>query len=163
MPLPSSRVPPDGTFRRLPTEAVTTAIEASEDGKLLFAAHQDAGKVTVWDLHTGKLLKTLEASEPRALLCRAGKLFVGSNSKPVIQVFAEADDWKLGDELKVGGAPIIKLTAARGAAFQNQLIVNTLGQKNIPVQYALDAGKDKFQQVTAGSSPRLSMLLADLW
>lgn len=146
-PLPGPLAPP-GTFRRLPTEALTSALETSEDGTLLFAAHPEANKVSVWDLRRTRLVKTLETPEPRALLYRAGKLFVAPTKQPVIRVFSQAVDWKLADELKVG-APVFNLTAPRGAAFANQLVANAL-RKEGPAEYVVDVARDRFQPITAG-------------
>lgn len=129
-PLPPKESKP-GTFQRLPTEALTTSIEVTEDGKYLFAAHQDANKVTVWDLWNAKPIATLESPAPSALLFRAGKLFVGGQVQKSIQVFSQEEGWKLSDELKIDAAPVISLTAPRGEFFRDIIICTVQGSKRL--------------------------------
>ncbi|MBV9122015.1 MAG: hypothetical protein JO112_01485, partial [Planctomycetes bacterium] len=147
-PAPASPAPAEAgvAFEVLAADAPVTAMDVSEDGLFLFTAHQKENRVTVWDVKTAKLVKSLEAPAPRSLLHRAGKLFVGSDSQPAIRVFSQADGWGLGDELKVGSPKIHHLTAPQGTAFAGQIIADC-GQYNQNASYVVDVSKDQARTI----------------
>ncbi|NQU25284.1 MAG: trypsin-like peptidase domain-containing protein [Candidatus Nealsonbacteria bacterium] len=130
-----------GVFTRLTTDALVTTMGVSEDGLVLFLAHQEKNLVTIWDVKTAKQIKSLDVPGPTCLMHRAGKLFVGTASEGSIQVYTQASGWGLEDELQIGAPMATRITAPRGAHFQGKIIVNARDGKESP-GYVVDVNED---------------------
>jgi hypothetical protein len=139
-----------GVFRPLPVPDPVRTIAASEDGRLLLMAHEQADKVTVWDVAAGKVVRTLACPSPRAMLCRGGKAYVGSYGHGKILVFDLATGAQT-DELLTGLTDMFYLSAPAGAAFHGRLVAtcdDPDGHGNAAV--LIDAARDTYEVHKSG-------------
>lgn len=115
-------------FSVLPTPLPTTGVALSEDGRQLAALHERHNAVTVWHVELRRQNTRLAVASPSAAVWRDGNLYVASRDAGTIEVFESQRNWRHGDQIRVGGAPVTELLAAKGEAFQGQ-VVALLGGK----------------------------------
>jgi hypothetical protein len=139
-------------FEDLLIDDPVTFMEMSADGKSLALAHQDANKVSVYDVLQLKVTAIIQTPSPRIVLHRAGQLIVGSRNDASIKTYAEVGKtWKLKREAKIPTHGLVHLSAAYGRAFRNELLVTchedgSNGPRSGCLVYALDSG-GKFKPV----------------
>src|SRR5437868_3493819 len=87
-------------FQKINVPRIST-IAPSDDGQLLFLAHEEAGKVSVYDVARGAVTRTLETPTPSALLCRAATLYVANYDAGTISTF-RVGTWSKGKSFPAG-------------------------------------------------------------
>lgn len=102
-----------------------TSFALTEDRRFLVVSHQAANQVTIWDVVTNELVKTLETPLPRNVLCRGDGIYVVNSGKGLISFFSATKQWELTNQFEVDKPNIVHLSAAQGKAFNGQLLVTT--------------------------------------
>lgn len=118
---------PDVVFEPLGLDDPVTYLEMSEDGSRLFLTHQAENAVTVYDVLEDRIVEVLETPSPRNALWRNGQLIVADQLSGMIRVFSEAKDWQVIKEFRIPKDSIVHLSAPRGKAFRNEIIVTCHG------------------------------------
>jgi S1-C subfamily serine protease len=135
----------EAKFEPLPLEHPATTMALTEDGKLLLVAHEEANKVSVWDIQAGKVLRSVECPSPRFILCRGGQAYVANYGKGTITVLDSKENWEVSNQIQVGDSQVYYLSAPGGGAFAN-VILATCGtykkRKVFSVDVIKDAAKD---------------------
>lgn len=141
-------------FRAMSVPGMVTNIAVSEDGKRLYMAQQARGRVTVWDVATGKQEAAFDTPAPSDVLVRGNRVYVANFGKGTVSVYGVAEKYRLLDELTVAGKDVWQLSAPVGKHFGQKLLVVALdGEKPMPgkrggyVTYMVDAAKDVSTQV----------------
>ncbi len=118
---------PDVVFEPLGLDDPVTYMEMSEDGNRLFLTHQAENAVTVYDVLEDRIVEVLETPSPRNALWRNGQLIVADQLSGTIRVFSEAKDWDVIKEFRIPKDSIVHMSAPRGKAFRNEIVVTCHG------------------------------------
>ena len=97
-------------------------LDLMEDLRHAVFAHQDANRVSVWDIQTLKKVASFESPAPRTVLCRGSAVYVGSAEASLLSVYDGAKKWKKTEEIKLPLANVATLSAPGGKAFKGQLL-----------------------------------------
>ncbi len=104
-------------------EHTAYAAEATEDGRFLVIAYQDANKISIFDIKKAEVVRTIHVIEPSAVVSRGQRLFVANYKKGSILELRQDRDWEIYEEFLVGDGWICHLSAARGKFFDGRLII----------------------------------------
>lgn len=141
---------PGDTLAAVPATAPASDFAITEDGQHLVVGHATAGRLSVWNIASGKFVRTLAVPAPGPMLCRGGRVFVHSSDDGTVSVF-DTKDWSLRDNIKVGAANVRALSAAGGANFKGKLLAITRHDPNKPSSrsdvYLVDVEKDSSQKL----------------
>jgi S1-C subfamily serine protease/DNA-binding beta-propeller fold protein YncE len=130
----------------LPVPDPATTMAMTEDGLFVLIAHQAAGKISIWDVKSGKLLKTVECVTPGHILCCGQKVYVANADKGTITVIDIQKQWTVTDQLMVGQKPVSYLSAPGGKYFKG-VVLATCGKLPEQCVMAVDVTKDSAREV----------------
>lgn len=130
----------DATFSVLPAENAATTLTLSDDGSHLLVAHEEANRISLWDVQTGKRVKTLPCPSPRHILCVAGHVFVANYGEGTVSVYSQKT-WEMTDQLLAGHQDVYYLSAPQGRNFKGVLIA-TCGTYTKHEVRAINLAKD---------------------
>lgn len=114
-------------FKELLLDDPVTCFEMTEDGRHVLFTHQLANRVSVYDVLRGEVTKVIESPSPRSVICRGEKTFIANFGTGTISVYDRSLDWRLAAKLRTLKPDIVHLSAARGAKFNDELLVTCHG------------------------------------
>ena len=129
---------------RAPQAASTLAM--TEDGACVLIAHEDAARISVFDVKAQKLVSTLQCPAPRFILCRGGKAYVANYGKGTITVFDRSKGWALVNEVLTTHNEVYYLSAPAGNHFKGTVLASC-GRYAHHAFYAVDVAGDHAKQV----------------
>lgn len=115
------------TFSPLELDEAVSSMAMTEDGKHLVLAHRSANSVSVYDVLGKTVVASVSCPAPRSLLCRGDRVFVANDGQGTITVLSQRNDWKSIARLKLSNPNVVYLSAAKGTAFADELIVTCHG------------------------------------
>lgn len=136
----------EATFQAVPLPDALTCMVMTPDGRHLVTAHEQGNVVCIWDVASGELLQKLACNSPRAMLIRAGKLFVASHGERKLHVFDIENSWRLVDQLDSGSERVQYLSAPQGRYFKNELLATCLTEESVEV-ILIDVRRDSHRKV----------------
>ncbi len=162
--LPGSSPPkatPKAVLNPLELKHAATHFEVTEDGQHLVVAHEQGNEVTVWDVSTGELLKTLPCPGPRTVCSRGDQVLIGLASNGSIRIYDRAQDWEPVNEVPSGGGAVEHIGAPRGAFYKNRVIVTTTSKVEgksyvAPAVFYLDLEKEESRRLNRATKAGLS-------
>ncbi len=115
---------PDSTvrFKPLMLDEPASTMTMSEDGRLLFVAHEGSGAITVWDTVADEPIATIASDAPRSLLSRGNVLYVGNHGRGTISLFDETQDWQLTRIIDLDHKGVVSLSAPAGREFSSVVL-----------------------------------------
>lgn len=114
-------------FQRLETPDAVTSMAVTPDLQFLLVAHQEANKVTVWEVaDPTRQAGEFECPAPRFILSRGDKVYVGSYDSGMINIFDRR--WKLINQVRSGIRPLYHLAAPKGNHFADKMIAVGQGE-----------------------------------
>lgn len=163
-PVPDTAVAPAGSetahFQPLPLPDALTTFTITPDGKQLVTAHEGSNQLVIWDTLSGRKIKSLNCKAPRALLIRAGKLFVANYGAGTISVHDINSDWVFKDELSVGNKHPIYMSAPQANYFKQRLLVTCAENDKVEVRL-VDVTRDKTTIVYQAGDNDVSLATTD--
>ena len=108
------------SFEPIDMPDAPTSCTLSEDGKLLLVAHEQANKVTAWDVRTAKLVKTVDSPTPRQILSRGNFVLVAAYDDGQVLQYS-LPDWKLVRKFAVD-KKVADLSAGVGGFFNGKVM-----------------------------------------
>lgn len=128
----------EATFEELPLKHPASAMALTSDGVQLIVAHGEENQLSVWDVASGKLTRTVECETPVDVLCRDQRVFVATGDHGAIAIFQPNENWarrdiKVSPEADVGryAWPVWSISAAKGDYFDNKLFANCKSRKTL--------------------------------
>lgn len=129
-PVVKAPPPPAGpvNFKVLPLPEAVTSMSLSEDGRILAVSHQGASRVSLWNVVGNTMAKSISTPNPRSLMMRGNKLIVANDGDGTVSVFEEQQgNWNLTRTITLPMLHVVHLSAPRGKAFQNHILVTCHG------------------------------------
>jgi DNA-binding beta-propeller fold protein YncE len=133
-----------GVFLPVPTEDIATSMAMTEDGKFLVVGHENAGKVSFWDVPNRKIAKSVACKSPGHIICRGGKVFVANYGEGTITVIDPAKNWLVADQVQIGEPGVYYLSAPGGEGFRGIVYATCDGEMDprlVEVNIAKDTAR----------------------
>lgn len=112
----------------LPHQVSCTAM--SEDGENIFLANEESSQISIWNINTNSLQKTISIDQPIFILSRGDDLYVASKGKGTISVISKKMNWEKSIVFEVPNKYIYFLSAPNQNFFKGEIYVTTGFQKD---------------------------------
>lgn len=120
----------------------------TEDGMSVVLAHEEAGKLSIWDVRAEKVVRTISSASPSYVLCRGGRVFVANRKKGAINVFDPPKEWRLSDEILLKDNDLCYLSAPGGEHFKGVILASCGRDKGR--FFSVDTQKDEVREIPQG-------------
>ncbi len=99
----------------------------TEDGRHLIAGHNGSGTVSIMEVDTLKLIKTISTPAPVAMLTRGDELIVANHGRGSLSVFSRSKDWENVKTVQAGDPNPEYMSAPGGRYFNGMIAVRCKG------------------------------------
>lgn len=99
------------------------AMALTEDGQQLILLDDVAGRISIWDVLTSKLIKRIECASPVHVISRGDLAFIASPTTGSMLTLDRKKDWEIVDDQPIGPG-VFHLSAPRGSAFKGRLLAS---------------------------------------
>lgn len=99
----------------------------TEDGRYLVAGHREADSISVVDVRSLDLVKTIDTPAPTALLCRGDQLIVANLGVGSLSVFSQQKEWEQLKAVPVGDPNPEYISAPGGRNYRGVVAVRGRG------------------------------------
>ena len=130
-----------------------TSFAVTEDRAFIAFTHQEANKVSIWDVGKEQVVQAFDTTSPRSVISRGNKFYVANYGEGTISVFSFSTKWEFSDQLEAGHPRVLHLSAPFGKHFKNLILVtchDKRGERSGPEPgiYALNTRTDRHQRVS---------------
>jgi len=116
-----------GRFQPLLLRHPVDRMVLSEDARYLAATHREADSISVIDVQSLDLVKTIDTPAPRAILWRGDHLFAANEGLGTISMFSESGQWKKVKSITLGDPNPEYMSAPGGRNYRGVIAVRCRG------------------------------------
>lgn len=120
-------------FQPLLFRAAVDCMALTEDGRYVVAGHRSTDTVSLIDVQTLKVVKTIDTPAPAAILCRGDHLIVANYGLGTLTVFSQKKDWQKLKSITVGHPNPEAISAPGGRHYKGVVVVRCRGKRSSEV------------------------------
>ena len=132
-------------FKVLPTSMEVSSLAITEDGRFVVLGHKASNQLSIWNIATQKIEKTVATETPGEILCRGEHVFIVNIGKGTVAVL-NTKSWELTNQLEVPTADNLYLTAPQGRYFDDRILVTAYFDRQAKL-FALDCKQDRCNEL----------------
>jgi hypothetical protein len=117
-------------FQMVNTPGDVNTFCVTDDGLFFFCAHEKADKISVYEVATGKHIKTVDAKSPHYMIGRKGLVFVVNKVHATLYYLSRGKGWEVTRSIALKIESPYYISAPQNMFFKSSLIVIGGGRNN---------------------------------